>query len=375
MRVVRAALLALLALALAGSASPALADKGRKLGEGDGVFRPVALAALPAVQLRAVLTPEQRSYLGLDVSVPFSVGAVRGDLVFVEFFNSSCYACALMAPVMDQVWRKVEARADLKDRVCFVGIGVGNTDEQVREFHDRYDTPFPMLADTEFAAFDALGTSEGTPYLLLLRRSPDGTLAARAQVGYIAQADIVVTAIETALADTPPVDATPRELAGSGWRRLKPPLTEVELNARLIAAAAEAGLAGAVASPVKVSADESFYRLTSDGKSLWAMVAGRAKVCNVCHDIFFIVVFDDGGLVVNLAPILITKYKNVEFDAKDVAFLKTRVVGRPLSREIIFDPTVDAVTAATMSSALVFDTLRRLRETWAGMVKAGLVKP
>ena len=101
------------------------------------------------------------------------------------------------------------------------------------------------------------------------------------------------------------------------------------------------------------------------------MVAGRAKVCNVCHDIFFIVVFDDGGLVVNLAPIIITKYKNVEFDANDVAFLKSRVVGRLLSREIVFDPTVDAVSTATMSSALVFDTLRRLRETWAGMVKAG----
>jgi len=259
--------------------------------------------------------------------------------------------------------------------VRFVGIGVGNTLEQVRDFHGRYDTPFPMIADPEFAAFDALGTVEGTPYLMLLRRGPDGTIAARAQVGHIPQADVVLAAIEAALADTPPVDATPRELSGAGWRALKPPLTEAELTARLIAAAAEAGLAGAGVAPVKVSADETFYRLTAAGKSLWAMVAGRAKVCNVCHDIFFIVVFDDTGLVVNLAPIIITKYKNVEFDANDVAFLKSRVVGRLLSREIVFDPTVDAVSTATMSSALVFDTLRRLRETWSGMVKSGLVKP
>ena len=62
-------------------------------------------------------------------------------------------------------------------------------------------------------------------------------------------------------------------------------------------------------------------------------------------------------LVVNLYPITITKYKNVEFDEKDVAFLKSRVVGRLLSRDI------------------VFDTLRRLRETWAGMVRSGLAKP
>jgi len=355
--------------------APARAEKARKLGEGDGVFRPVALAALPGVPLPDALTPEQRAYLGLGASGSFTIGAVRGDLVVVEFFNSSCYACALMAPVMDLAWRKVDARADLKDRVRFVGIGVGNTLAQVRDFHDRYDSQFPMIADPEFAAFDALGTAEGTPYLMLLRRGSDGTFTARAQVGHIPLADIVVAAIEAGLVDTPPVDATPRELVGSGWRTLKPPLTEAELTARLIAAAAEAGLAGAAVAPVKVSADETFYRLTAAGKSLWAMVAGRAKVCNVCHDIFFIVLFDDAGLVVNLAPIIITKYKNVEFDANDVAFLKSRVVGRLLSREIVFDPTVDAVSAATMSSALVFDTLRRLRETWAGVVGAGVAKP
>ncbi|MHB8834773.1 MAG: TlpA family protein disulfide reductase [Candidatus Methylomirabilia bacterium] len=365
---------ALAGMLITAFTAPAHAEKARKLGEGDGVFRPVALAALPDVRLRDTLTPGQRTYLGLGASGPFTIGAVRGDLVFVEFFNSSCYACALMAPVMDQTWRTVDARTDLKDRVRFVGIGVGNTLDQVREFHDRYDTPFPMLADPEFAAFDALGTLEGTPYLLLLRRGADGTVTGRAQVGYMPQADVLVAALEAALADVAPAEATPRELAGSGWRTLKPPLTEAELDARLIAAAAEAGLAGAVVAPVKVSADETFYRLTAAGKSLWAMVAGRAKVCNVCHDIFFIVVFDDAGLVVDLAPIVITKYKNVEFDADDVAFLKARVVGRLLSREIVFDPTVDAVSMATMSSALVFDTLRRLRETWAGMVKSGLSK-
>jgi len=91
---------------------------------------------------------------------------------------------------------RADARADLKDRVRFVGIGVGNTAEQVRDFHDSYDTPFPMLADPEFAAYDTLGTVEGTPYLLLLRRGPDGRLTALAQVGYLPQAEVVVSAIE-----------------------------------------------------------------------------------------------------------------------------------------------------------------------------------
>ena len=82
----------LLILVVAGGPAPARGEKPRKLGEGDGLFRPVALAALPGVPLRDTLTPEERTYLGLGVPGPFTLGAVRGDLVVVEFFNSSCYA-------------------------------------------------------------------------------------------------------------------------------------------------------------------------------------------------------------------------------------------------------------------------------------------
>lgn len=361
------------AIVLLGASSPAAQRKN--LGEAEGGFRPVAVGSFPRVPFDDMLAPTEREYLGLGTAGPFTVDAVRGDLVVVEFFNSSCYACALMAPVMDEVWRRIDARPELRGRVRFVGIGVGNTREQVREFHDRYDTPFPMLADQEFAAFDALGTVEGTPYLLLLRRGADGSVAARAQVGHVPDAGTVVAEIEAALAGAPPGDATPRALAGSGWRTLTPPLSPVELEARLASAAAAAGLAGAKVAAVPLGGGEIFYRLAGADRTLWALVAGRAKVCNVCHDIFFVVLFDDGGAVVGLEPITITKYKNVEFDERDVAFLRGRVVGRPLTPDIVFDPTVDAVSQATMSSALVFDTLRRLGESWKAMVEAGRAQP
>jgi hypothetical protein len=197
----------------------------------------------------------------------------------------------------------------------------------------------------------------------------------RAQVGYIPDADRVVAEIAAVLAGEPPADSTPRELAGEGWRSLLPPLTAAELQEWVKTAAAGAGLTNATATEIRLPTGEIFFRVASGEQVLWAVVAGRAKVCNVCHDIFFIVLFDGGGRVVDLAPIMLTKYKNVEFDEQDVAFLKSRVVGRLLSRDIVFDPTVDAVTAATMTSTLVFDTLRRLGETWARMVKAGEAQP
>ncbi len=359
-------------LLLAGAEATA---REKKLGEGDGVFRPVALGALLEVPLQDTLGPAQRAQLGLAGPAVLTLGAIPGDLVVAEFFNTSCYACALMAPVMDEVWRRVDARPALRERVRFIGVGVGNTAAQVAEFHARYDTPFPMVADPEFAAFDALGTLEGTPYLLLLRRGADGSVFGRAQVGHVSDPGRVVAAIEAALADAPPEDPTPREQAGAGWRTLRPPLSDDELQRRLVVAAAGAGLAGATATRVALPEGEVFYRLGAGERTLWALVAGRAKVCNVCHDIFFIVVFDGAGRVVNLEPIAITKYKNVALDEKDLEFLRSRVVGRLLTRDLVFDPSVDAVSQATMSTALIFDTLRRLGEEWSSMVKKGAVKP
>lgn len=357
-------------------ASPAAAAGKKRLGEGDGVFRPVALGGLASVPLADTLSPADRDYLGIAGPGPFTIGDLRHELVAIELFNASCYACAMMAPVMIEAWRRVEARDDLKGRVRFLGVGVGNTAEQVREFHDRYGTPFPAVPDPEFASFDALGAIEGTPYLLLLRRGADGALEARGHVGHIPDAGRVVEQIAEALAGAPTAAGLAAlENAGGGWRNLKPALAEEQLRALLVRAAAEAGLAGAGAARVEVPGEGTFYRLEATGGHLWAMVAGRARVCNVCHDIFFAVLFDDAGTIVNLAPITITKYQNVELDDKDVAFLKGRVVGRLLTREIPFDPAVDAVSTATMSTSLVFDTIRRLRDTYAAMVKAGLAKP
>ena len=56
-------------------------------------------------------------------------------------------------------------------------------------------------------------------------------------------------------------------------------------------------------------------------------------------------------------PLHLTKYGNVEWNDAEVAFFTKRVVGKPLVGTWSFDPEVDAVTSATMTSAIIFDSL------------------
>jgi thiol-disulfide isomerase/thioredoxin len=361
--------LSLLAVPLAVMA----ADK--TLGEGEGQFRPVELPALTSIPLPDdQLTKADRAYLGLTKAGAFTVSDVKADLVFVEFLNVYCYACNMQAPVLDQIYAKVNGRADLKGRVRFLGIGVGNNAKEIAQFKEKYDIPFPIVSDAKFDAWEEVGTPGGTPFMVIWVPKPaKGKPVMKAQLGLMRDVNAFIAAMDSGLAGSDAAEPTYYKFTAGEWRNLKSTLTPAQLDEKLKAAAAAAGLTGAKVEAASTG-EEGLYKVTSGGKSLWAKVAGRAKICNVCHDIFFIVLFDSTGKIVGFEPITVTKYNNVAWDANDAAAQRKRILGRSLGESLIFDPEVDAVSTATMSSQLIFDTLRRLGTSFEGLKKKGLIK-
>jgi hypothetical protein len=92
-------------------------------------------------------------------------------------------------------------------------------------------------------------------------------------------------------------------------------------------------------------------------------------VCDLCHRIRFLFAFDDEGVARAFEPVYLTKFGNELWSAEDGAKFSSRLAGRKMD-EIAFSPEVDAVTSATMSSALIYDEVRRtaarLRELQQG---------
>ena len=113
---------------------------------------------------------------------------------------------------------------------------------------------------------------------------------------------------------------------------------------------------------------------TADGQErFFAEVVSRASICDVCHDVHFIYVFDQGGKIVDFAPLHLTKYGNVVWDGADVTKMRQRVVGQYLRAPRPFDPKVDAVTKATMTSAIIFDQLALGEELMQQLAAQGLL--
>jgi hypothetical protein len=114
--------------------------------------------------------------------------------------------------------------------------------------------------------------------------------------------------------------------------------------------------------PVELPGGERVYRaLGAAGVPLrlYARLATRAPLCDLCHRIRFLFAFDDDAVARAFEPLYLTKFGNELWSAEDTAKFNSRLAGRRMD-ELGFDAEVDAVTSATMSSALIYDELRRI---------------
>ena len=104
------------------------------------------------------------------------------------------------------------------------------------------------------------------------------------------------------------------------------------------------------------------------------MVGAEGKICDVCHDVYFIYVFDKTGTIRDLLPIQFPKYGNKEFTKAEVEKTRKAIVGKNVLKPIQFNERTDAVTSGTMTSQLIFRSVNRGRKIYEKLKKAGYIK-
>jgi len=95
--------------------------------------------------------------------------------------------------------------------------------------------------------------------------------------------------------------------------------------------------------------------------SLFGRFVSKYSICDVCHDIHFYYILDHKGYLVSFNPIHITKYGNTSWNKRDFTKIESRVLGKDILKNLPFNPYIDAVTQATMSSQLIFDGLNEAK--------------
>jgi thiol-disulfide isomerase/thioredoxin len=144
---------------------------------------------LPEIILNVPKEPEHQKYLGLTGEGTFKIPEIKGEVVIFEIYSMYCPFCQKEAPIVNQLFQKIESNEDLKGKVKLIGIGVGNSVFEVDFFRKTYDVKFPLFPDVDFSVHKVMGEVR-TPYFVGIKIHADGThTVVYSKLGTIKNAD------------------------------------------------------------------------------------------------------------------------------------------------------------------------------------------
>jgi hypothetical protein len=265
----------------------------------------------------------------------------------------------------------------LRGKVKIIGVAAGNTMMEVEFFKKAYHIPYPILSDASFDAHTAVG-SPRTPFSIWVRRDAQrNSIVVSTHLG-------LIESVKSTLDETRAVLQynlallKPKKGAIYEGDALKPPIPEEELVLKARAGMEVSG--GKVLQIEKISLTDKDWIYVgkvdfgTHQKNLFSKLASRRAVCDICHDTFFIYTFDPDGKIIDVVPVQLTKIDNLNWTGEDIKKLKSRTIGRSILKPFSFDPAVDSVSGATITAALVFDSLDKAKVIFEKLKKEGYVK-
>ncbi len=324
----------------------------------------------------ALTTPKEkvyRDYLGLPDKPTFRLADVKADVLIVEFLNKYCYHCQQQAYLMNRLYKSIEKAPDLKGKVKMLGIGVGNNLIQLAHFRQEKRIPFPLVPDEDFIAFEAVGYPGGTPFTVIVKKEGEAFVVKDTHLGVIERHAPYLERVRQIL--TGAAVETAGKSYKSAYASLDAGVSEEKVKSMIAARLKEQTVTPEEITPLKLEGFRYVYmiKLEKEGKlDVWfAAVGSEGKVCDICHDIHFIYIFDRQGIIRDFIPIHVTKFGNKPFEETDVERMRKILVGRDLTKPIQYHPGTDTVSSASMTSALIFKGIKRGTQIFEALKKEG----
>lgn len=331
----------------------------------------------PDLPLQTPSDQADRAYLGLKSEIGFTPSQIGGDLLIVEMLNVHCPHCQMQTASYNELFKLIEADPSTRGRIHMIGLAIGNIQSEVDGFRRAFKVPFPILPDPHFNAWRAIGGT-ATPFTIYVRQSQPG------KPGVVAGTHLGLnTHYENLFFEFQELAATKLKtlkMQGAKAQKVRsaidPVLSAEDLEYRVRTAFINTGGTLVDFRQLDLRSGRRVYqaRMRVDDKvrTLFAEVTSRQSICDICHDVHFIYVFDAAARVIGFEPLQLTKWGNVNWDKKEVAKMRKRLLGSVLTTPPVFDPQVDAISSATMTSAIIFDSIGQGQDLLAELKEKGL---
>jgi len=358
--------------------SPTISSYGMSKAAKEPSFTEWVVIPFPELTFNQIPSSEDRNYLGLAETETFSIKDIDVDVLIVEYLNIYCYSCQLQVPIFNKLYSVIEQDANLKSKVKMIGIGAGNNQREVEYHRKEKNIPFPILPDPKFKAYESIGNVAGTPFTILIKKTEKGKmLVLNYYLGLMREYEELLQEIKRALkVDLRKIQFNEGEYFTVDYcKELKSELSEEQLTAKVKEIMLTLSDEVQNVERALLPGDDIVYvGKLSDGqeKQLIATVVRRDSVCDVCGGLHFIYVFNEEGEILNFTPISVSKHGNKAWDEKDIKKMESRILGRSIFETFEFNPEVDAVSTATISSKLIFDSLDRAKKNAKELKRKGV---
>lgn len=335
-------------------------------------------APFPDVEMPAPASPELRAYLGIESDNRFSVRDIDADMVLVEIMNINCSSCQRQAPVYNELFSLIESTPETRGRIKMVAIAAGNMAKHVKMYTDHFSVQYPVVEDPDLEIYEALGRG-ATPHAVYVRKTKeDGkTVVADTHLGFEGDHKQIFDRLRGLMGMDLAEIGKEETPAGEAIRQAGESISGELVLKLIISALLELGypFESIQNESLKDAGEIHVIRKHAGSRKgdLFARVVNRPPPCDQCHDIRYIYLFRPNGEILELLPIQLTKYGNEPWSEKDLESMRTRLNGRNLKENFGFDPEVDAVSSATITSLIIYNTLDKGKHLHAALLENGLI--
>ena len=334
----------------------------------------------PEIPMPVPKDPKDRAYLGLSGGRTFTLKQVKADVVLVELLNVYCPVCRKQASVYNELYNLIQNDPETKGRIKMIGIAVGNEDREIKDFRDKYNVRFPVLPDQYFEMHRAVGQSR-TPFTIYVRQDPSGHAGTvmETHLGPNRHYRKLFVDLRRLMARAPASIRKKNQNIAAETIIVKPVLSDKDLmeKVRTIFTTFNGKIENFQRISLTNGSQKVFTCLVEHkGRTerIFAEAVSRANPCGDCHDLHFIYVFDASGTILKFVPIQLTKKDNKNWNDNDVAKMRKRLLGKSISQRLLFNPQVDAVSGATITSASIYDSLSQGEMLLKELKKMGLIQ-
>ena len=333
----------------------------------------------PKIALQPPVDPKDSAYLGISGDKPFMVSDVKADLLLVEIMNINCSACQRQAPFYNKLFNLIETTPETKGRIKILAIGAGSPDKYIKEYRDYFKAPYPIVEDPDLVIYNAIGKS-AVPLAIYVRpflEDKKGVVAGTHEGMNEDYEGMFQDMKAFMIMDLSAIMKAGEEAEGQ-IVTAEPILTAEELASLARSAFQSVGILRGKMTSIDLKKLGRVYAALVEGKTgtvnLFAKVVSEPPPCGECHDTHFMYIFDENGKIRQFVPLQLTKYGNEEWDGKDIGHMREKIVGKSIENPFDFDEKVDAISSATITSLVIFRSLKEGKKLFKALKEGGWIK-